>query len=167
MRSSGHAASGAPLTSVVRPMPPDSAAPVAIATGPVRAFQGLVVMSAFLGIVLWLSPYFRAAMAPEVADLLSADGADAISYEIAFGIRKYMPAVYLVAGLGLFFFTWWGRWLFVACYVVGIFVTIIGGFTVMPALETTILLIVTLIDGAILGLAFLSPLSRHFGRVPV
>jgi hypothetical protein len=126
-----------------------------------------VVVSVLLGIALWVNPYIPITRAPEVADLLSANGADALFYEIAFGIRKYLPAVFIVAAIGLFFFTWWGRWLFAACYAVGLFVTIIGGFTVSPALDSAIFLLVTLIDGAILGLAFLSPLSEHFDRAPV
>ncbi len=135
--------------------------------GPIKAYQSLVVLSVLLGCALWVSPYVPITRAPEVIELLNANGADALFYEIAFGIRKYLPAVYIVAAIGLFFFTWWGRWLFAACYAVGLVVTIIGGFTVSPALDSAIFLLVTLVDGAILGLAFLSPLSKHFERVPV
>ena len=136
-------------------------------TRPVRAFQSLVVLSTLLSIALWLLPYLPISMAPEFEGLLSANGADALFYEIAFEIRTYLPAAYLVAAIGLFFFTWWGRWLFVGCYAVGVVVTIVGGFIVLPALDSTFFLVVTLVDGAILGLAFFSPLSEHFDHVPV
>ena len=134
---------------------------------PVKAYQILVVLSVLLGLTLWLSPYLPISRAPEVMELLNANGADALFYEIAFGVRKYLPAVYIVAAIGLFFFTWWGRWLFSGCYMVGLVVTVIGGFTVSPALDSAIFLLVTLVDGAILGLAFLSPLSEHFDHAPV
>jgi hypothetical protein len=135
--------------------------------GPIKAYQSLVVLSFLLGIALWALPYIPISSAPEVKELLNANGADALFYEIAFGIRKYLPAAMTIAAIGLFFFTWWGRWLFAACYIVGLVVTVIGGLTVSPALDSAVSLIVTLIDGAILGLAFLSPLSENFDRAPV
>jgi hypothetical protein len=134
---------------------------------PVKAYQCLVVISALLGITLWLTPYLPISRAPEIEGLLSANGADALFYEASFQIKTYLPAAYIVAAIGLFFFTWWGRWLFSACYALGIAVTAIGGFIVSPAFESVGFLLVTLVDGAILGLAFLSPLSEHFDHVPV
>ena len=132
-----------------------------------KPFQSLVVLSILLGLALWVSPHLPISRAPEVMELLNANGADALSYELAFGVRKYLPAAFIVGAIGMFFFTWWGRWFFAACYAVGLVVTIIAGFTVSPAIDSAIFLLATLVDGAILGLAFFSPLSEHFDRAPV
>jgi len=99
-------------------------------------------------------------MAPELLQLLDANGAGALAYEIAFAVRKYLPFAFLFAAIGLYFFTWWGRPLFVICYAVGFVMTIVGGFAVWPARDVALTFAVTLVDGAILALAFLPPLLK-------
>ena len=120
-----------------------------------------------LGFLLWIGPRYLSPTAPELLQLIEANGADALSYNAAFAIRKYLPVAYVIAGIGLLFFTWWSRPLFVATYAVGFVSTGIGGFSVWPAWEATVIYLATLIDGGILALAYVPPLSSEFSKAPV
>lgn len=127
-----------------------------------HAYHYLVAISITLGIILWILPYISFLANKEFSFLYGGIGAGAVNFDLASEIRKYLPAAFLAAGIGLLFFAPWSRWLFLVCYVIGAATITFGGFIVSSPTDHFLYFFVTLIDGAILGLVFLSPLSRQF-----
>ena len=59
---------------------------------------------------------------------------------------------------------WWGRLLLAAAYVLSAIGTLLAGIVIWFPWEVTLFTIAALLDGAVLALAFLPPLSRYFER---
>jgi len=131
-------------------------------TPDLAAYYYLVIASAALGIILWVLPHFTFLTNKEFSFLYGSNGAGAISFNFASTIRAYLPGAFLAASIGLLFFATWSRWLFLACYTIGAIATTLGGFITSSPVDQFFYLLVTLVDGAILGLVFLSPLSKKF-----
>jgi hypothetical protein len=93
-----------------------------------------------------------------------ADGIGALLPWASYWVLTALQPIWVVAGIGLYFFLWWGRLLLAAAYVVGILAYLIGGMIIWLPWEGVLVTIATLLDGAILTLAFLPPLSKYFER---
>lgn len=79
------------------------------------------------------------------------------------GIAPYlMFAVYIISSAGLFTLKKWGRVLFLCLTVFSIIGTPIWGISVSPPLDSSIGYIVSLCDGAILTIAYLTHLATEF-----
>lgn len=131
-------------------------------TSNLTAYYYLVIASAALGIILWALPHLTFLTNKDFSFLYGSNGAGAINFHIVSTIRAYLPGAFLVAGIGLLFFAPWSRWLFLVCYTIGAIATTLGGFITASPVDQFFYLLCTLVDGAILGLAFLSPLSKKF-----
>lgn len=128
-------------------------------------FRILVVASAVLAIAGHVLPYVDAGLYdPEVADLRAWDGFKAIApfggiIQLAFGAADVvLPAL-------LCLFVSWAR----RAYLIYILITIAAGFVwgirVSTPLEGTIWYAVSLVDGAILAMAYLTSVASRFERV--
>ena len=70
--------------------------------------------------------------------------------------------LYLVASIGLLLFHNWARWLFVLLTLASMVFVVVSGMTVLTPFEGLLDLLVGLLDGAILTLAFFSPIASLF-----
>ena len=132
------------------------------ARGLVRLFQYLVIASTSIGLLLWVFVFVPLPASEEARALRAASGFDALNPMISWLAAVALQIVYVVCAFGLCFFKWWGRWLYAGAYGIGVLNSLAGGTTVSLAWEGTLILIATLIDGAIIALAFLPPLARYF-----
>jgi hypothetical protein len=131
--------------------------------GLIRLFQCMVVASALLGILLFVSPYLPMPISGDVVTLRTeATWADAISPMVSYVIFMALQPVWIILAFGLCFFKWWARPLLVAAYLLGAVGNLLGGLSLWMPWETILFTASTLLDGAVLALAFLPPLSTYF-----
>lgn len=136
-----------------------------------RIFQVFVVVSILSYISWFFFPY------------ISERFANPLYLEIEDGLRQYaglgalLPVhhplyfgtwfgLWLIASLGLFFFQNWARHLFLALYVLSTVLILFSGFSGQGAWENVLSQLTTVMDGAILAMAYLSPLSEAFKHTP-
>ncbi len=125
-----------------------------------RIFQ-LLVLASLASYLLWfLLPYSPRAFPKEVSDLLAWGGYGSHSWAqhplfyLSIGLGK------VVSSIGLLLFLSWGRWLLLAIVVVSVASVPFSGMAISVPLDTVVGSLTGLTDGAILALAFFSPLSE-------
>lgn len=130
----------------------------------VRTFQSLVVVSVLLYGVWMALPHIPRTLSPEVQQMLSTSGYGGQTwvmdprYYFSVGLAK------VLASVGLLLFLSWGRWLFVAVAAIALASVPFSGVSVGAPLDNAVGYVATLLDGAILALAFSSPLSEAMHR---
>ena len=133
-------------------------------SGLVRLFQVMVIASALIGMFIFFWPFLPIPTAEDVTGLRQAAGAAAWSPELRYVIAWAMPLLWLLSAFGLCFFKWWARALFAGTYVLSAMLHLMGGLVVWLPWEAVLITITTLLDGAVLALAYLPPLATHFER---
>ncbi|MCA2937206.1 MAG: hypothetical protein IM445_21640 [Microcystis sp. M015S1] len=129
----------------------------------IRVFQALVLVSA-LSYLLWvLLPNFPIAYSADVYDLLALHGTGA-HYEWHPIIDLLFAFCKLAVSIGLFFFLSWARWLMILMVVTSVLAIPFLGVSVIPPLDSFIGAINGLVDGAIIGLFFSSPIKNYFRK---
>jgi hypothetical protein len=121
-----------------------------------------MVVVAFVAhaIVLFALPRLQFLFSPDVMDLMRYGGHGArvaMNHPILF-------AVYLLpfpAFLGMYLMQAWGRYLLLAYVMLTVIGSFFFGTSISGPPETFFAEIATLVDGALLGFAFLSPPSTH------
>jgi hypothetical protein len=133
------------------------------ARGLVRLFQSMVIATTILGIVLYGSMYVVLPISQDMLSLRNASGFGALwpAANHAFDVAQLL---FVAGGVGLYLFMWWGRLMFVAAYVIGLAANLLTGMAIWLPWEVVLITASTLLDGAILALAFLPPLARCFER---
>jgi hypothetical protein len=137
---------------------------VVTATGLIRIYRLMVITSLLVG---WISFFdllgFLAT--PEMSAVRLATGSGLL---ISPGILQYayqaLQAAFLLSAVGLVLLRWWGRLLFVATYAVNAVLALIGGVQVWMPWDSFLWTGTSLLDGAIMVLSFLPPISGHFSR---
>ena len=87
------------------------------------------------------------------------------SYSLLLDI--FQRLVFLVSTIGMFFFKIWGRRLFLIWWIYSCCMTLLIGSRLATPLQGFLGIAMNTLDGAVLALAFLSPLSKEFGvRTP-
>jgi hypothetical protein len=129
-----------------------------------RLFQWLVVASVLTSLVFFFLPAVALPVSPDVAALRGKSGYGAMLPGIRELISWIFLPLWLIASVGLFFFQAWARSLFAVLYVVALLLRFIQGVTVSLPVEGFVGEIVSLLDGAILVLAFTEPLDGYFRR---
>jgi hypothetical protein len=133
-------------------------------SGLLRLFQAMVVASTAIGLVLFFWPYLPLPISPPGAAFRGQAGAGALApavSQVAFYVAQPM---WILSAIGLYFLRWWGRFLLVATYALTSLASLVGGMQVQFEFESLLATIATLMDGAVLALAFLPPLSKYFAR---
>jgi hypothetical protein len=133
-------------------------------TGIIRLFQVMVCASTviFLFIAFWA--FLPIPMAEKVAGLRNAAAADALAPGIVDFLSWALQPLWILSAVGLCFFKWWARPLFAGIYVLGSIGTLLGGLVLWLSWEAVLVTVAILLDGAVLALAFLPPLSAYFER---
>jgi len=137
---------------------------VITAPGLVRLFQGMVITSTVLGLLVSFWPLVPLPIGHDTGLVRQQAGVGALSLPASQLIFMALQPAFVLAAVGLCFFRRWGRHLFVAATVSGYVGTLAGGMVVLFPLEHLALGLTGLLDGATLALAFLPPLSRYFAR---
>lgn len=125
-----------------------------------RSFRILVVSSALFYLAWMLLPYMPRTLPQEVEKVLAWGGYGASPwiqdprFYLAIGVGK------LVATVGLYLLLSWGRWLLLGVVTVGIITLPFAGIATGYTLDNIVGSFLGLTDGAILALAFLSPISE-------
>jgi hypothetical protein len=132
----------------------------------IRIYQGMVVASLLIG---WVSFFgllgFLAT--PEMAAMREFGGSAALlPQEAAYYSYLGLQPVWLLVTIGLCFFRWWARPLFIGAYVVSGLLTLVSGVGVWMPWDYFLTSCTLLLDGAIMALSFLPPLSTYFSREP-
>lgn len=128
----------------------------------IRLFQLIVVVAVLMNVAWYFLPYFDPDLPPETVALLRASGmgaSDVISQPWFHGPLFTMR---LIAAVGLFFLQSWGRWLSVFLLVVDLMSTLLGGVTVNLPLDSLVLALAWMLEGAVLTMAFCGPVSAAF-----
>jgi hypothetical protein len=132
------------------------------ARGLVRLFQYLVIASTLIGILLWILVFVPAPVSEDARTMRDASGFDGLHPMASWLLAVALQVVFIVCALGLCFFKWWARWLYVGAYAVNLANQLASGTGIFFAWEGVLQQIMTLMDGAVLALAFLPPLARYF-----
>lgn len=132
------------------------------ARGLVRLFQYLVIASTLIGILLWVLVFVPLPVNEDAMAMRNAAGFDAVDPMVTWMIALSLQALFVLCAFGLCFFKWWARWLYAGAYAAGLLNSLVSGTTVWFAWEAVLFQITTLMDGAIITLAFLPPLARYF-----
>lgn len=125
-------------------------------------FRGLVV-AAFVchGIVLFVLPRFPFLFSADTMQMMRYGGHGAhvaMNHPILFGLYL-LP---FPAFIALYFFQNWGRYLLLAFVSIALFGSFFFGVSISGPPETFFGYAASLLDGAIIGLIFLSPLKGRF-----
>ena len=123
----------------------------------------LLVISAMLFYVLWFcAPYLDSYIKdPNVQDLLLWHGYGAIIKPT--DIEAYVwLLVYGLLSIGLVYFKAWARTAFLVVTVLAVTLILASGMTIHTVYEQILLQIVTLLDGAIIAMAYFSKLKDEF-----
>jgi hypothetical protein len=137
----------------------------------VRLFQALVVISTVSYLLWFFFPYLVLFLANDLYREISSRLGQYDGYAALLPMQH--PLYYwawfcswLIASIGLFFFQSWARNFFLVLTVLALVLTPFGGFAVKGPLAIFFAELTTVLDGAILALAFLSPLSSAFAKPP-
>jgi hypothetical protein len=130
----------------------------------VRSFQLLVSVSALSYLVWLVLPHTSRTFSPEVERILSVAGYGGQPWVMDPRFYLSLGLAKLVASVGLLLFLAWGRWVFAAVTAISLAIVPFSGIAVGAPLDNLVGYFATLLDGGILTLAFLSPLSEAMRR---
>lgn len=147
----------------------------------IRVFQSLVIAGVLLDgllrfyshiplvisqYLLWLPMDLVLSEEKRVMEVLSGNGLGSfLPFHPAIGMAFLVA--FLLAAVGLLFFQNWGRHLFLALVVVGMIWDGLAGLGVSTPFENAFSRLQSLLDGAVLALAYLSPVRDCFAsRAP-
>lgn len=128
----------------------------------IRFFQFLVASSTVIYIIWFFLPYWPGYLSEDEYRLAEYNGHGAILpvhnvlyFAIWFGL-------WLISALGLLFFQNWARQLYLVLSFFSLAVAPFSGFSVQPSMDVLFSNAYLLLDGAILAMAYLSPLKASF-----
>lgn len=133
-------------------------------SGLLRIFQSMVIASTLIGLFLFLSPYLSIPISDRSAILKGYGGTDALVPAVTQIVYLVAQPLWIVAAIGLYFLRWWGRVMLVGIYLLSGLGSLLGGMFVYLPWESLLGTAATLMDGAVLALAFLPPLSKYFRK---
>jgi hypothetical protein len=134
-----------------------------------RIFRKIIIASVLLYTFIWFFPYFGYVLMTdsEIDILVSVGGYGATlpyeEYAVFFMVYDVMIyAGFVASSIGMFFFKKIAREAFSVLIVISLIVTFVSGMTVSYAGIAFLESILSLMDGGILALAYLSSLSQKF-----
>lgn len=135
----------------------------------VRTFRVFVIL-ATASYVLW---FFFPSLSQYLANSLYQEIEGALNQYSGFGaaLPIHHPLYYgtwfglwLITSAALIFFQNWARYLLLLLYVLDIVLLPFSGFTVQGPVENSLVQLTAVLDGAILAMAYFSPLAERFKR---
>ena len=129
-----------------------------------RTFQILVVAATVCYVVWFFLPFWSNYLTDIEHRVASHTGYGAllpIDHPLYHGTWF---ALSLIAALGLIFIQNWARHLYLALSILGLVSAPFSGFVIQPPLDTLFSSASLLLDGAILAIAYLSPLAASFSK---
>jgi hypothetical protein len=131
----------------------------------IRLFQVLVLSSTTFFVVWFFLPFWSGYLSDDQYRLAEYNGYGAVLpvhhalyYGTWFGL-------WLIAALGLYFFQNWARHLFLALSFLNLALAPFSGFAVQAPIDVLFSATVSILDGAILAMAYLLPLSANFKKL--
>lgn len=127
-------------------------------------FRALVVGSALLSVVFWCIPYVDYMwLSVEQIQILDLGGFAAIiqTHDITYWGTL---VVWLVISIGLYFYSNSARIAFIAFMLINISLSFFYGLSIMSPLEVFIGSIITMIDGALITMMYLTSISGKFNE---
>jgi hypothetical protein len=135
---------------------------VPIYRDPVARFRMLVAVSTICYMLTLIGPWiFWRNVSEQTHDVLSWSGFDAVLL-IPPTIVYMTAAVWVLAAVGVYFFVPAALWLYTALVIYSIATTLLRGVTTGLAVESFLIYLSSLADGAILALAYWTPLRDKF-----
>jgi hypothetical protein len=132
--------------------------------GLIRLFQAMAIASTALGMFLTFWPLLPIPISEPLAEYRAQTGDGALAPWFSHVVWMALQPLWIVSALGLCFFKWWARPVFAGTYVLSAVGNLAGGVIVWLPWEAVLVTVATLLDGAVLVLAFLPPLSKYFER---
>lgn len=126
----------------------------------VRAFQILVITSALLYVVWLLLPLAPRTFSYEVQTIIALGGYDGAPWVNDPRFYLSLGAGKLIASLGLILFLSWSRWLLLVVVAINFASVPFAGVSTGAPLDNIVGYLLSLSEGAILALAFSSPISE-------
>jgi hypothetical protein len=127
-----------------------------------KLFRVVVVASALVYVVLWSLPYFDWQLHSDAEfELLQLNGHGSV-LPFPPALNWFLCLAWLLTAVGLFFFNPFARAAFVVLVLVSGVADFFWGFVVQSSWESGLLNITTLLDGATLAMAYLTPVSERF-----
>lgn len=133
-------------------------------SGLIRLFQAMVVSATAIGLFIFAWPFLPIPVAEGLMAFRDEAGAGAVSAALSYLIFMVLQPLWILAAFGLCFFKWWARPVFVGTYLLAIIANLLGGLVIWLPWESVLITLATLLDGGVLALAFLPPLSAYFER---
>ncbi|MFA4829044.1 MAG: hypothetical protein WC855_05565 [Thermodesulfovibrionales bacterium] len=130
-----------------------------------KIFRLIILISIGSYVLLLFAPYNIPAIYDQsTLNLLEWSGYGANEILLNYGFWAVM-VLYLISALGLWFFINEARFLYLAVIVFDLLSTPFGGLWVQSGIDGMLSYISTLLDGIILYMAFMSPVSQQFKSV--
>jgi hypothetical protein len=126
-----------------------------------RIFKALVVIAAACYLVWFLLPYTASDIEQRLAEYSGHGALLPIKHPLYNGVWFVL---WIASAIGLIFLQNWARHLYLALSLLGLILAPFSGYVIQPPLDTMFASASTLLDGAILAMAYLSPLAEDFKR---
>lgn len=125
------------------------------------AFRALVLLSTLAYIGWFFLPYVFRPHQGQISSLISHHGYGAL-FPYTWLVDGPLFLVWLASAAGLLNFQNWARNLFLGLTVIGHLRVAFGGVVVSPGVDAMLIGLIATMDGAILALAYFSPLRSCF-----
>lgn len=130
--------------------------------GLVALFRTLVATTTFAFLLAAFSPLLNWAVVwPEISDVLRHDGSMAV-LRLPSYVTGLLVLLWVAAAVGVWQFDRHARLAFLLLTAISVVLTGLGGISVQLPFEVMLEYAVALMDGAILAIAYLSPLKEKF-----
>lgn len=130
----------------------------------VRKFQALVLISLLLYVAWVLMPLIVGSLPSEYEAVYAWHAYGGVKWLGDSRFFLFMGAVKFIASVGLVLLFSWGRWAQLVAVVINLFVAFFGGVLVGFPVENVMGYLLTMSEGAILALAFFSPIAKMMRR---
>lgn len=133
-----------------------------IITSPPRLFRALIILATSTYLIYWFQLLLgKGLISHDVWDALSWDGYEAL-LTIPDSVLWLLMLLWVAVTVGLYGFSKAARFVFLWLTLFSTVTALLGGVTVQTAFGTFLCLITNLADGAILAMAYSTPLKERF-----
>lgn len=127
----------------------------------VLIFRVLIVVSAMSYLIYFFMPYFPSVYSGYENQILF-DSSSILDSAWEFHIFNILFILWIIASIGMIFFQNWGRILFLILTLFSFVLDLILGVSTTIPIESFLVHLISTLDGALIALAFLSPVRVYF-----